>query len=139
MNPKDMLLKADLEDALDAGRTLQAVCYGRAVVSGWWIDPLMGVPFDHATIKAMVPTKLMLTVSELSEAMEAHRKGLMDSHIPHRNGVEVELADAVIRIMDLAGALGLDVGAAIAEKLDYNAKRADHKMENRLQPGGKAY
>ena len=37
--------------------------------------------------------------------------------------VEVELADAVIRIADLAGALGLDLGGAIAEKLEYNRNR----------------
>ena len=49
----------------------------------------------------------------------------------------MELADAVIRIMDLAGAVGLDLGGAVAEKLDYNQKRADHKPENRAKDGGK--
>jgi len=53
--------------------------------------------------------------------------------------LEVELADAVIRIFDMAGGLNLDLGGAIAEKLQYNASRADHKPENRRQPGGKAF
>lgn len=52
---------------------------------------------------------------------------------------EVELADAVIRIFDLAGAYGMDLGGAIAEKLAYNAHRADHKPEARAAAGGKAY
>jgi NTP pyrophosphatase (non-canonical NTP hydrolase) len=63
----------------------------------------------------------------------------MDDHLPLRSMLEVELADAVIRIADLAGALDLDLGGAIAEKLAYNAKRADHNPENRAAAGGKAY
>ena len=71
--------------------------------------------------------------------MEGDRKNLMDDHLPHRKMIEVELADAVIRIGDLAGKLGLDLGGAIDEKLVYNRNRADHKKENRLQEGGKKY
>ena len=67
------------------------------------------------------------------------RKGLMDDKLPHRSMLEVELADAVIRIADLAGALDLDLGGAVAEKMAFNAQRADHKPENRLAAGGKAY
>jgi len=63
----------------------------------------------------------------------------MDDKLPHRTMLEVELADAVIRISDLAGALKLDLGGAIAEKLKFNATRPDHKPENRQAIGGKAY
>jgi len=48
-------------------------------------------------------------------------------------------ADAIIRIADLAGYLGLDLDGAIKEKMAYNAKREDHKIENRSAPGGKAF
>jgi len=51
--------------------------------------------------------------------------------------VEVELADALIRIADLAGALGLDLGGAVLDKLAYNANRPDHKLENRRAENGK--
>ena len=83
--------------------------------------------------------KLMLVVSELAEAMEGDRKNLMDDKLPHRPMREVELADAIIRIFDLAGAYNMDLGGAVSEKLAFNAKRPDHKIENRMAEGGKAY
>jgi NTP pyrophosphatase (non-canonical NTP hydrolase) len=52
---------------------------------------------------------------------------------------EVELADAVIRIFDLAGAYRMDLAGAIAEKMAFNASRADHKIENRAAEGGKKF
>ena len=100
----------------------------------WWVDLETGEP-----LKRNVGEMLMLCVSELSEAMEGHRKGLMDDHLLHRSMIEVELADCMIRILDLSAGLGLDLGGAIAEKLAYNQQRADHKPENRRKPGGKKY
>ena len=52
---------------------------------------------------------------------------------------EVELADAIIRILDYAGAFGYDIEGAIKEKLEYNKHRADHKRENRVKEGGKKF
>ncbi len=107
-------------------------CHRDAVAAGWWkpTDIFTGVEF---------PSKLMLIVSELSEAMEADRKNLMDDKLPHRHGREVELADALIRICDLAGAYGMDLGGAVVEKLAYNRSRLDHKKEARQAAGGKKY
>jgi len=102
--------------------------------AGWWHDIETGEAKDRNTGEL-----LMLIVSEVGEAMEADRKDLMDDKLPHRKGLEVELADAVIRIMDLAGAAQMDIGGAISEKLLYNIKRADHKPENRAKAGGKKY
>ena len=98
---------------------------------GWW--DINQNPLDR------VPEKLCLIHSEVSEALEGDRKNLQDSHLPHRKAFEVELADAVIRIFDLAGATGLDLGMAMKEKLEYNKTRADHKRENRNKIGGKLY
>lgn len=120
-----------------AGQVLQAACHGAAKASGWWDDLKTGRPVQDNPLT--FSNKLMLTVSELSEAMEGDRKALMDDKLPHREMREVELADAVIRIFDLAGAYGFDLGGAIEEKMAFNAQRADHKRENRVQDGGKAY
>lgn len=108
--------------------------HSRNVAAGWWSDPKTGERKDRN-----VGELLCLVHSEISEAMEGHRKGLMDDKLPHRPMIEVELADAVIRILDMAGGLGLDLGGAVAEKLEVNRHRADHKPENRVKAGGKAY
>lgn len=118
------------------GNDLRDICHGLAAEAGWWTCLQSG---DSLRGKRNVAELLMLIVSEVAEAMEGHRKGLMDDHLPHRKMLEVELADALIRIMDLAGALDLDIGGAIAEKLAYNAKRLDHRLEHRAAEGGKKF
>jgi NTP pyrophosphatase (non-canonical NTP hydrolase) len=131
-----MELRNDHRHAQNAAEVLTMVCHGAARDAGWWND------FDPNTSKANplhFSNKLCLIHSEISEAMEGDRKNLMDDKLPHRSMREVELADAAIRIFDLAGGYGLDLAGAIAEKLAYNAQRADHKPENRAAAGGKAY
>ena len=113
---------------------LQAVCHGNAVAAGWYTDLATGLP------KVMNKgERFMLMVSEISEAMEGARKNLMDDKLPHRKMEEVEMADCVIRILDFCGAEGYDLEGAIIEKLAYNQHRPDHKKENRVLEGGKAF
>ena len=79
---------------------------------GWWSDDR----HDGVIIS--------LIHSELSEALEALRNGNQaDEKIPHLKGVEVELADAVIRIMDYGKARNLRIAEAIEEKIKYNITR----------------
>lgn len=86
---------------------------------GWWVikdgqDP-------------NIPEKLALIHSEVSEALEAYRDGLMGTTVlsdsPKPEGFPVELADVVIRIADLCGFLGIDLQEAIERKMAYNRLR----------------
>lgn len=124
------------EELMMCAATLTNACHGAAANSGWWTNLKTG---EDLRLADNVPEKLCLIHSEISEAMEGHRKNLMDDKLPHRNMIEVELADALIRIFDLAGAKGYDVAGALVDKMAYNAQRADHKPENRAKAGGKAY
>lgn len=121
----------NVNDENVTAKRLADACFTLARHGGWWDD--VAEPWDKA------PEKLLLIHSEVSEACEAHRKNLVDDKLPHRHGVEVELADAVIRIFDLAGALDMDVVGAMQEKLIFNQTRQDHKKENREAEGGKKY
>jgi NTP pyrophosphatase (non-canonical NTP hydrolase) len=124
--------KGDIQLSIN---NLVNVCH--AAAKGWWNDLHTGEPIiDRPHV---IGEKLMLIVSEIAEAMEGHRKNLMDDKLPHRKMIEVELADAMIRICDLAGAMGMNLGGAVSEKLAYNSNREDHKLEARKAEGGKLY
>ncbi len=117
------------------GQMLNALAVDIHKITGrWWLNLETGEP-----IKRNVGELLMLTVSELAEAMEGHRKSLMDDKLPHRPMLEVELADTIIRCLDMGKGLGLDVGGALVEKMAYNAVRDDHKIEVRKLANGKKY
>ena len=111
---------------------LQDYCHGQARAAGWWTDLETGLDKERNVGEA-----LMLATSELAEALEGHRKGLHDPHLPKRDNYTVEIADALIRLFDLAGGTCIDLSGAFEEKMQYNARRADHKLENRRLPGGK--
>ena len=68
--------------------------------------------------------KIALMHSELSEALEADRKDIeADDKVPEFSGLEAELADTVIRILDFAGHHELRLGEAIIAKTLYNLTR----------------
>lgn len=98
-----------------------------AAKSGWAAEITEACP-------QLFGEKLMLVVAELSEAMEEFRKNTplaevyyrdsSDSAVLKPEGIPIELADAVIRILDLCEANGIDIVEAINVKLAYNATRS---------------
>lgn len=137
-------MRLDIQTIQSATKDLVFFCHGQAKENGWWTELGTGRDMTSTGYPKVQPNRnvgelLCLVHSEVSEAMEGHRKLLMDDKLPHRTMLEVELADAVIRICDMAGGLNLDLAGAVAEKLAFNAERADHKIENRRAVGGKKF
>ena len=120
--------------------------YERSKASGWHENsPKPGDP-EYVRYET---TRHMLVVTEIAEATEALRNKwpevcvdrddgggmlgvepsmllLQDAvRVPHNKpeGEAVELADALIRICDIAGSRGWDMEAIIQAKLNYNATR----------------
>lgn len=113
---------------------MQKLVNKTSVDAGWYTDRNTGEPITRNFGEVVA-----LMHSELSEALEADRKSLMDDKLPHLDGRVTEFADCVIRIMDTCEALGLDLAGAIVEKNRYNKSREDHKIENRQKANGKKY
>lgn len=122
--------------------------FDNAMSKGFWPTGIKTglVPID-------IPQKLLLIISEITEAMEADRKrhfiakSLILKHEKEfetkedflewfnrfiKDSFEDELADACIRIFDLAHAMDINLEYHIKAKMKYNASRP-------IMHGGKKY
>jgi len=90
-------------------KELLKTCYKGAKDKGFWDK------------ERNVGELLMLTTSELGEALEAHRKGRFG--LKQKDTFEDELADCFIRLFDICGGLGIDIETQIKWKLNYNKTR----------------
>ena len=80
------------------------LCHDIAVEKGFWEK------------ERNIGEALMLIVTELAEAMEAHR-------IQDQENFKEELADSFIRLFDLCGGLNIDIQAEIDKKSAKNRNR----------------
>jgi len=115
---------------------MQKQIFNTAVKHGWWPmkivggDENFGPDYDIDVEKVNIPEKIALMHSELSEALEFFRTDQIvtfasgDSNKPKPDGFWIELADCMIRILDLAEAYGEDMEQLIELKMKYNETRA---------------
>lgn len=134
-------------------------CYRIAESKGWWDDYLPRLDTDPPEVQRVLSadvilSKLMLMVSELSEATEVARMpdfdalavwadisggaGSMGELKPYSEaehgegrkggplkpeGFGIELADVIIRVLDLCRAMGIDIQRCYELKTAYNESR----------------
>ena len=96
---------------------LQNECHKIAVSKGWWDE------------KRNIGEALCLIHSEVSEALEEYRRGIDLQEIyfdgdGKPQGFPIELADTVIRLLDLCGGLRIDLEDAIKVKMKFNKSRS---------------
>lgn len=123
-----LLYKAAVADTLDE---LADDAHANSRAHGFWDD------HDGHPHVSQIPTKLMLIVTEVAEAMEVVRDAptaVEDEHDYIRKtwyreadgkpeGFGSELADIIIRVLDLAAAYKVDIGGVLVEKMAFNSGR----------------
>ena len=109
------IIRSDENDIRYGLRALQTYVHALAVENGWY-EPAKSVA-----------EAIALMHSELSEALEEHRNAgkphVYEGEDGKPEGLGIEFADCVIRILDTCEFLGIDLGAAIVAKHKFNQTR----------------
>ena len=118
IHPKDLAAARAVEDTMyfvESYNVLAERVHATCVEKGFWPRNLADRNDGEA---------IALMHEELSEALWALRHGNpADEKLPAFTNLEVELADAIIRIMDYGKGRGLRVAEALVAKMAYNATR----------------
>lgn len=133
-----MMSSLDEQLFFELFQKVQSEVFANAKDKGWWDErcKLMGLATlegmgDYAR-KMIISNLICLAHSELSEGLEGLRDNLQDDKCPEFDMLTVELADTIIRIMDLAEGFNLPLARAMAAKMRMNQGR-EHMH------GGKAF
>lgn len=122
----------DIPSAIKVLKLIQDDIHETAKNKGWWDDhermthiDWVGKDFDKDFPDLMFKmARIMLVVSELSEAVEHLRKSESDDMLPQFDGFTLELADVLIRIFDMCGRFKLPIAEALLAKMEYNKGRS---------------
>lgn len=133
---KDALYDAD---EIESIRSTVAECaigdvavmvHGMACDKGWWDDVDVNGRGDMLPTVDQIAGKLLMIHAEVSEAAEELRRTPLNAINDEKfedfdkpAGFGVELADIIIRVLDLSEAMGIDITAALASKIVYNRSR----------------
>jgi len=91
---------------------------------GFWDDMKYvetDTDFNQELYNNAIATRLALIMSEVGEAVEAMRKDKYG--LREKDTFEDELADTLLRLMDLIGFMGIDIETQLAWKSELNASR----------------
>lgn len=108
-----------------------------AVEKGWWEPDSINRQANEPPESAKTFTEaIMLVVTECAEAVEEFRDGKEPAYTYHAvnppngvivnpkpEGIPIELADIIIRVLDIAGQWNIDIGTALVDKHAYNKSR----------------
>lgn len=123
-----------------SGLTIQDIidrAHTNARLKGFWNEQSINMAghqmLNQEKVAKTIPEKLALIHSEVSEALECYREKQMVTHIQtcgdsgaklgKPEGFASELADIVIRVADLCGALGINLEEELRLKMEYNSTR----------------
>lgn len=110
---------------------LGAILHRTSKSKGWWGDRDELSKTQAGKVQVDIGC-IALVITELSEAIENIRAGYgPDDKVPEFSGLEAELADAIIRILDFAEARKLRVAEAVIAKAKFNEGR-EHRHGNKL-------
>lgn len=104
------------------------MCHEPSRKAGWWNNK-DGTPKPYWQRVTELPTRVALIHSELSEGLEGDRKQMADDHLPQFPMAHVEVADALIRLFDMAGGLELDITTQTVQRCSAALEASNFRNE----------